>query len=95
MFWDRVAFVYDIFADVINAKTHRSLCRAVANEIEEDDDVLECACGTGMLTKAAAAGAGARESSDKRIAAGMCAGGAVCAAFAGLLLKGYKRTDAD
>jgi len=56
MFWDRVAFVYDIFADVINAKTHRSLCR---------------------------------------IAAGMCAGGAVCAAFAGLLLKGYKRTDAD
>ena len=41
MFWDRVAFVYDIFADVINAKTHRSLCRVVANEIEEDDDVLE------------------------------------------------------
>lgn len=45
MFWDRVAFVYDIFADVINAKTHRSLCRVVADEIEEDDNVLECACG--------------------------------------------------
>lgn len=43
----------------------------------------------------AAAGAGAPESSDKRITAGMCAGGAVCAAFAGLLLRGYKKTDAD
>lgn len=47
MFWDRVAFIYDIFANVINAKTHRSLCGVVADEIEEDDDVLECACGTG------------------------------------------------
>lgn len=54
MFWDRVAFVYDIFANVINAKTHRSLCKLVANEIENDDEVLECACGTGLLTKAVA-----------------------------------------
>ena len=46
----------------------------------------------GGIMGAAATGAGARESSDKRIAAGMCAGGAACAAFAGLLLKGYKRT---
>ena len=51
MFWDRVAFVYDIFADVINAKTHRKLCAVVADEIDGDDDVLECACGTGLLTK--------------------------------------------
>lgn len=54
MFWDRVAFVYDIFTDVINAKAHRSLCEVVADEIEDDDGVLECACGTGMLTKAVA-----------------------------------------
>ena len=40
MFWDRVAFIYDIFADVINAKTHRRLCEIVADEIESDDDVI-------------------------------------------------------
>ena len=49
MFWDRVAFVYDIFTDVINAKAHRSLCEVVADEIEDDDGVLECACGTCMV----------------------------------------------
>lgn len=51
MFWDRVAFVYDIFANIINKKVHKKLKEIVANEITKDDDVLECACGTGMLTK--------------------------------------------
>lgn len=35
----------------INAKTHRQLCRAISALIEKSDAVLECACGTGMLTE--------------------------------------------
>lgn len=50
MFWDRVACVYDIFANVINRKTHRRLCAVVAKEIRPTDEVLECACGTGLLS---------------------------------------------
>ena len=50
MFWDNVAGVYDIFVNVINRKTHRELKRIIASLICDDDTVLECACGTGMLT---------------------------------------------
>lgn len=55
MFWDRVAFVYDIFANLINKKTHDALCRDVAGRIAATDCVLECACGTGLLSGAIAA----------------------------------------
>ena len=51
MFWDRVAFVYDIFVEVINRKAHIALKKIVADLIEPEDEVLECACGTGMLTE--------------------------------------------
>ena len=50
MFWDNVAWVYDVFANVINRKADRALCAAVAAVILPTDDVLECACGTGLLT---------------------------------------------
>ena len=50
MFWDRVAGVYDIFVHVINGKTHRVLRRIVEGLIDEGDEVLECACGTGLLS---------------------------------------------
>lgn len=50
MFWDNVAGVYDIFANIINRKTHRGLCAKVENEISITDEVLECACGTGLLS---------------------------------------------
>ena len=50
MFWDRVAGVYDVFVRVINRKTHRELRRIVADLIGREDDVLECACGTGLLS---------------------------------------------
>ncbi len=50
MFWDKVAWVYDLFADFYNGKTHKELCREVAGLMSATDDVLECACGTGMLT---------------------------------------------
>ena len=50
MFWDNVAWVYDVFANVINRKANKALCAAVAKLISPSDDVLECACGTGLLT---------------------------------------------
>ena len=50
MFWDRVAWVYDIFADVINRKANQTLCMTVEQWIRPSDEVLECACGTGLLT---------------------------------------------
>ena len=50
MFWDNVAWVYDIFANIINRKANRALCAAVEGLIAPSDDVLECACGTGLLT---------------------------------------------
>ena len=50
MFWDNVAGIYDLFADFFNGRVHEVLCREVADLILADDDVLECACGTGMLT---------------------------------------------
>lgn len=54
MFWDRIAGVYDLFENVYNGKANEALCREVAGLISADDDVLECACGTGMLTVAVA-----------------------------------------
>ncbi len=50
MFWDRVAGVYDIFVNVINRKTHQKLKEIVSDLMEPDDTVLECACGTGLLS---------------------------------------------
>ena len=50
MFWDSVAGVYDVFVNVINGKTHKALRRIVADCIEPGDTVLECACGTGLLS---------------------------------------------
>ena len=50
MFWDKVAGIYDIFVNVINRKAHQKLKRIVSSLIEPDDTVLECACGTGLLS---------------------------------------------
>lgn len=50
MFWDKVAGVYDIFTNIINRKTHQTLCAVIADLIRPTDEVLECACGTGMLS---------------------------------------------
>lgn len=50
MFWDKVAWAYDLFADVLNRKADRALCAAVEELVGPEDAVLECACGTGLLT---------------------------------------------
>ncbi len=54
VFWDNVAWVYDIFANVINKKANKALCATVEKLILPSDEVLECACGTGLLTGAIA-----------------------------------------
>lgn len=50
MFWDNVAGVYDVFVNILNRKTHKALRAIVADLIEPEDEVLECACGTGLLS---------------------------------------------
>lgn len=50
MFWDRAAWVYDIFADIINRKANKRLCAVTEGLIAPSDEVLECACGTGLLS---------------------------------------------
>ena len=50
MFWDQVAGVYDIFANVVNRKTHKKLRTVVAGLLPPGGCALECACGTGLLT---------------------------------------------
>lgn len=51
MFWDSVAGVYDVFVNVVNRRTHVALREIVADLIQPGDRVLECACGTGLLTE--------------------------------------------
>ncbi len=55
MFWDNVAGVYDVFVNVVNDKTHRRLKEIVSGQIGSGDVVLECACGTGLLSAVIAA----------------------------------------
>ena len=50
MFWDNVAWIYDVFANVINRRANRALCAEVEKVLSPADEVLECACGTGLLS---------------------------------------------
>lgn len=50
MFWDNVAGVYDLFVNIVNRETHIKLRKIIADLIAPEDDVLECACGTGLLS---------------------------------------------
>lgn len=50
MFWDRFAFVYDLFENAYNGKVNKEVPRIVAELISPSDEVLECACGTGMFS---------------------------------------------
>lgn len=51
MFWDKVSGLYDLFETVYNGKVYRALGNRVAKEIGQKDIVLECACGTGAISK--------------------------------------------
>lgn len=51
MFWDKVSGFYDLMETVYNGKVYRGLGIQVAREIKKNDIVLECACGTGAISK--------------------------------------------
>ena len=51
MFWDRVSGCYDFFETVYNGKVYRGVGERVAWEIGKEDIVLECACGTGAVSR--------------------------------------------
>jgi len=51
MFWDSVAGVYDLFVNIVNRRTHVALRKIVSDLIRPGERVLECACGTGLLTE--------------------------------------------
>ncbi len=51
MFWDKVSGCYDFAETLYNGKVYRELGRRIAAEIEQGDVVLECACGTGAISK--------------------------------------------
>ncbi len=54
MFWDRAAIFYDFFVKYINRRTHKALIKETERIFNNSDIVLECACGTGMLSVPAA-----------------------------------------
>ncbi len=50
MFWNRISGIYDFVENTFNGKVNRDIAQYVANQIDADDNVLECACGTGMFS---------------------------------------------
>ena len=51
MFWNKISPVYDLFENVYNRKVYKGTGIKVAEFIDESDNVLECACGTGAITQ--------------------------------------------
>lgn len=50
LFWDMIAGVYDLFEKLYNGRCYDKTGARVAQEINKDDIVLECACGTGSIS---------------------------------------------
>ncbi|MBR3581705.1 MAG: class I SAM-dependent methyltransferase [Lachnospiraceae bacterium] len=50
MFWDRVSGIYDIY-QMMNRKANDKAAFICASYISKKDTVLECACGTGIMTE--------------------------------------------
>ena len=51
VFWDMIAGVYDLFEKLYNGRCYDGTGARVAQEINKNDIVLECACGTGSISK--------------------------------------------
>lgn len=57
MFWDRMAGIYDLY-QVVERKVNDETAAICASYLHEDDTVLECACGTGIMTRVLAPACG-------------------------------------
>ena len=50
MFWDKISPLYDLFETVYNGKVYNNTGEIVSEYINNTDEVLECACGTGAIS---------------------------------------------
>ena len=50
MFWDKISPLYDLFENIYNGKVYSGTGKKVSELIENSDEVLECACGTGAIS---------------------------------------------
>lgn len=50
MVWDRLSGLYDLFETVYNGKCYKNSAKEIEKYVNENDNVLECACGTGILS---------------------------------------------
>lgn len=50
MIWDKLSPFYDFFETVYNGKCFKGIAKEIKKHVNSDDIVLECACGTGLLT---------------------------------------------
>lgn len=50
MIWDKFSPFYDMFETIYNGKCFKGIAKEIANHVDKHDIVLECACGTGLLT---------------------------------------------
>ena len=50
MIWDKLSPFYDFFETVYNGKCYKEIAEKIKEYVTNDDVVLECACGTGLLT---------------------------------------------
>ncbi|MCQ2973575.1 MAG: class I SAM-dependent methyltransferase [Bacteroidales bacterium] len=51
MIWNILSKFYDYFETIYNGKVYKGIGKEVAKNIISEDYVLECACGTGSITK--------------------------------------------
>lgn len=51
MFWDKVAGLYDLFEKIYNGDVYSGTGRVAAGYLSKTDRVLECACGTGEISR--------------------------------------------
>ncbi len=50
MIWDILSPLYDLFETAYNGKCYKGIAEEIRQHVCKDDVVLECACGTGLLT---------------------------------------------
>ena len=50
MFWNKIAGLYDLFENIYNKKVYTGTGKKVAEYINSEDEVLECACGTDAIS---------------------------------------------